>query len=939
MSLLQSDSNAANNTFALVTHILPGVSVTVLSATPNSVNPGDAVDFSVTVVSPAGGQPSGTVTFREGTTDLGVQTLDASGKATISKSLISPGVHTVTAIYSGDSNFATSSMPIDVTVSGAAADSADLSLEANASLNSVLVGQTLSYTFTVTNNGPGAATNVTISHTLPTNVAFVSANASPGGTATQSAGIVTANFPSIAFGDSATVTIDVTPSTAGSLQLSASVSSPTGDPNSANNSASAPVTVNQPQVPTANIGVSIGSSAGSVLQGSSVTFSVTATNSGPDPARGVTLTVTLPAGLAFMSTTQGSQSNGVITVPLGDMALGANTTVTIVAQATGLGALQVSAAVADSGPSDPTTSNNSASATVTSNPPAANIGVSIGSSANSIIEGSNVTFTVMVNNAGPEAAQGVTLTVTLPAGLAFMSTSQGSQSNGVITVPLGDMVLGANTTVTIVAQATGLGSLHVTASVADSGPSDPTPSNNSASATVTSSPPNADLSVVLTADHQAIAQGSQITYTATVKNNGPLDAQNVTLTVNLPAGATFVSSTVGTNENGLVTAPLGPLAAGSQSIIRIVVDAASAGSLLTMAQVAAASPDDLDSSNNTSSTSVTSNAPITLTRTIDISVGTIQTPSYSGFASADAFAILGLSSTEVINAILNSPGLDPRIAHGLTSLRDAGQANPATLAYFEATTNQTGAVFGNVVQKLAAQATATDAFDALAQSYLQRVTAGAGSLSFDADLAQQPIVLSFPAITDAASGQVRNGELTVNVVVRNATIDGPIGTSTQLVASPLKVAPGQDVTLIATVTGNGVVHPMASGVSSPPAPFPLNPLFQVVFQEGNQSIGIGTINPDGTVTITTSSLAPGHHLITAYYSGDPHFAPSDSNTVDVFVGSLDGPSITDVSRYGYHMHPTTLVVTFSAALDPTRAGPLKLPPGPSRPRWPIWNAR
>ena len=183
------------------------------------------------------------------------------------------------------------------------------------------------------------------------------------------------------------------------------------------------------------------------------------------------------------------------------------------------------------------------------------------------------------SNAGPDTAQGVTLTVTLPAGMTFVSTTQGSESNGVVTVPLGDMVLGASSTVTIVAQATALGQLQVTAGVTDSGPSDPTTSNNSASATVTSSPPSADLSVTLAADHATVAQGSQITYTATVKNNGPLDAQNVTLTVNLPAGTTFVSSTQGTNNNGVVTASLGTLAAGGQVVISIVVDATPAGSL------------------------------------------------------------------------------------------------------------------------------------------------------------------------------------------------------------------------------------------------------------------------------------------------------------------------------------------------------------------------
>jgi hypothetical protein len=74
------------------------------------------------------------------------------------------------------------------------------------------------------------------------------------------------------------------------------------------------------------------------------------------------------------------------------------------------------------------------------------------------------------------------------------------------------------------------------------------------------------------------------------------------------------------------------------------------------------------------------------------------------------------------------------------------------------------------------------------------------------------------------------------------------------------------------------------------------------------------LSADGTVSLVTNSLASGHHLIKAHYGGDPDFAPSDSNTVDVFVGNLDGPTLTDVSRFGYHMHPTTLVLTFSAAV-------------------------
>ena len=388
--------------------------------------------------------------------------------------------------------------------------------------------------------------------------------------------------------------------------------------------------------------------------------------------------------------------------------LSATASVTIVVTPAAAGPLQLTATTAST-TSDPNSANNSASTSVTVNQPqvpTANIGVSIGSSASSVVQGDHVTFTVMASNSGPDPAQSVILTVTLPAGMTFVSTTQGSESNGVVTVPLGDMASGTSSSVTIVAQAAALGELEVTADVTDSGPSDPTSSNNTTSATVTSVPPSADVKVTLAADHASVAQGSQITYTATVKNNGPLDAQNVMLTVNLPAGTTFISSTQGSNNNGVVTASLGTLSAGGQATISIVVEATPAGSLGATALVTSSSPDDLDSSNNNSSTTVSSNAPITLSRTIDITVGTISTPSFSGFANKDAFAILGLASTEVINAILGSSGSTRGWSPDCKQLRDADPANPTTLAYFLATADQTATVSGASVTKPAGQSTA-----------------------------------------------------------------------------------------------------------------------------------------------------------------------------------------------------------------------------------------
>jgi hypothetical protein len=67
------------------------------------------VTFTATVapVSPGAGTPTGTVEFEEGTTDLGSGTL-TNGVATFSTATLATGSNAITAVYSGDSNFLTS---------------------------------------------------------------------------------------------------------------------------------------------------------------------------------------------------------------------------------------------------------------------------------------------------------------------------------------------------------------------------------------------------------------------------------------------------------------------------------------------------------------------------------------------------------------------------------------------------------------------------------------------------------------------------------------------------------------------------------------------------------------------------------------------------------------------------------------------------------------
>ncbi len=101
-------------------------------------------------------------------------------------------------------------------------------------------------------------------------------------------------------------------------------------------------------------------------------------------------------------------------------------------------------------------------------------------------------------------------------------------------------------TATLAANTTG--TLDNTASVAvPGGFTDPTPGNDSATDSDTLTP-EADVSVSKSDSADPVDAGSALTYTIGVLNNGPSDADAVTVVDTLPAGVTFVSSTPGASK-------------------------------------------------------------------------------------------------------------------------------------------------------------------------------------------------------------------------------------------------------------------------------------------------------------------------------------------------------------------------------------------------------
>lgn len=144
------DSNyLAAPSVSAVIQVKQAASTTTLTASAASVDFGTPVTFTATVGSGAG-VPSGQVSFLNGTTVLGTAPLN-SGTATLTVASLPAGSSSVTAAYSGDSNFSVSTSPaVPVTVTAAVVD---FSVSASPTSRSVYMGQSASYTLTITPTG------------------------------------------------------------------------------------------------------------------------------------------------------------------------------------------------------------------------------------------------------------------------------------------------------------------------------------------------------------------------------------------------------------------------------------------------------------------------------------------------------------------------------------------------------------------------------------------------------------------------------------------------------------------------------------------------------------------------------------------------------------------------------------------------------------------
>lgn len=180
-SNLSQTVNKANSSAALTSSANPSVT-------------GQSVTFTATLtaVAPGAGTPTGTVTFKDGSTTLGTGTLNASGVATFSTSTLAAGSHSITASFAGDAKFngsTSNTVTQVVNVATPGATTTTIASSANPSVN----GQPVSFTATVAPTSGGGVPTGTVQFVIDganfgSPVTLVNGSATSGATSSLSIG-------------------------------------------------------------------------------------------------------------------------------------------------------------------------------------------------------------------------------------------------------------------------------------------------------------------------------------------------------------------------------------------------------------------------------------------------------------------------------------------------------------------------------------------------------------------------------------------------------------------------------------------------------------------------------------------------------------------------------------------------------------------------------
>lgn len=540
----------------------------------------------------------------------------------------------------------------------ARASQADLAVVKGVLPTSAFVGDTVTYSATVTNLGPEAVHDIRMVDDRPDGITVLGAEASQG---TIDVDTLTWDVGTLAPGTSARATLTATIDTEGSHTNTVTVGAPNlVDPTPENNADTATVTT---QVVPLDLGVtkSVASDTGAPLDaiplGETVTFTISATHN-PDPAApdqaatDVVLLDTLPAGLTYVdSTGDGTFDPATGRWTFDEIAPGATVTRQVVARADVVGQQINSVSLSSLAQRDTDPTNNSATASVTvveEADLAVTKDVRTPRGGGVAQPGEIVTYAVGIENLGPNDDDSVQVVDPLPieAEIVASRAPDGTTFDQAARVwTVGPLAVGQSYTLEVdVRVSTRGGSFRNEVVNSQARLPDPDLSNNIAFATLFV--PVADVVVTKSVDDPAPFVGDEVTFTVGVGNAGPDRADAVAVDDLLPEGLTFVSATPSTGTydetSGVWTVgDLGPRnrlpgAEVPQATLVVVarVDAAGTFDNTAASDRTGAFPFDPVLTNNSASATVVATLPPT-----DVAVTKAATPGSVGVGGEVRFAL------------------------------------------------------------------------------------------------------------------------------------------------------------------------------------------------------------------------------------------------------------------------------------------------------------
>ena len=557
-----------------VTVLVPGSSVTY---TITASNAGPSAVTGATVADTLPAALSGATWTCVG---AGGGTCTASGSGNINDTVNLPvgasATYTLTATVSASasgslSNTATITPPAGLTDptpgNNSATDTDTLTPQADMAATidlppSANAGDPVHGTFACTNNGPSPAANATCAATgLPPGTLV---NCTP-----------TPPVASLPMGSSIQCTIDFTAPGSGPVNGTATAGSDTPDPVPANNVANDSLAI----VPQADLSITKTDGVTVLVPGSSVTYTITASNAGPSAVTGATVADTLPAALSGATwtcvgagggtcTASGSGNiNDTVNLPVG---ASATYTLTATVSASASGSLSNTATITPpAGLTDPTPGNNSATDTDTLTPKADLSITKLANPAGTYLPGQALNYTITVTNNGPSDATGVSVTDTVPASVTVSSwscvastgadcdtTLPGTGASGAANaIALNNVALPHGTSLTI--SVNGTASLSATGPIVNTATVTPpagldcstAPCTHTATATNTNGG-QTQLTIQKSATPSAFAVGQNGTYSLLVSNTGSTSSAGaIAVSDPLPAGITTTATPSGTGWN------------------------------------------------------------------------------------------------------------------------------------------------------------------------------------------------------------------------------------------------------------------------------------------------------------------------------------------------------------------------------------------------------